>query len=189
MVQGLIGAMNAKICIFVPLPKVHGAGAERIGGAAMHPNPALQFNHRRPLLHHAPALGKMRCPVVGTPVRWRRRAIPRPLASARRFVTCFAWQCGRALRRDLYKSPLSLVICENDRGKSWYVCGQARYVREPQLRAPSPLYARRVRDDGPPDGDDARRRGGERRHCGDARRPDASVTVPFMLLLPESEQS
>src|ERR1700730_13714037 len=93
------------------------------------------------------------------------------------------------LRRDRYKSPLAVVICENDRGRSWYVCGQARYGREPQLRAPSPLCARRVRDDGPPDGDDARRRGGERRRGGDAHPPDASVTVPFRLLLPESEQS
>jgi hypothetical protein len=76
-----------------------------------------------------------------------------------------------------------VVIFENDRGQSWYVCGRARYGREPQLRAPSPLCARRVRDDGPPDGDDARRRGGERRRCGDAHPPDASVTVPFVVLL------
>src|ERR1700730_16590781 len=76
------------------------------------------------------------------------------------------------LRRDLYKSPPPVVICENDRGRSWYVCGQARYGREPRPRAPSPLCARPARDDGPPDGDDARRRGGDRRRRGDARPPD-----------------
>jgi Resolvase, N terminal domain len=92
-------------------------------------------------------------------------------------------------RRDLYKSPLPLFIFENDHGQSWCVCGQARYVREPQLRAASPPCARRVRDDGPPDGDDARQRGGERPPDGDAHAPDASVSVPFTLLLPESEQS
>jgi hypothetical protein len=61
-------------------------------------------------------------------------------------------------------------------GQSWYVCARARYVRRPQLRAPSPLCARRDRDDGPPDGDGARQRGGER--------PDAhsmDVSVPFYL--------
>ena len=42
-----------------------------------------------------------------------------------------------------------------------------------------------ARDDGPPDGDDARRRGGERPPDGDAHPPDASVTVPFMVFLPE----
>jgi hypothetical protein len=56
-------------------------------------------------------------------------------------------------------------------------------------RAPSPLCARPARDDGPPDGDDARRRGGERRRGGDAHPRDASMIVPFRLLLPESEQS
>src|SRR2546430_17492102 len=45
---GLIGAMNAKICIFVPLPKVHGAGAERIGGAALASHPPLQPDHPFP---------------------------------------------------------------------------------------------------------------------------------------------
>src|ERR1700720_1727685 len=85
-------------------------------------------------------------------------------------------------------SPRSVVIYENDRGQSWYVCGQARYVREPQLRDPSPLCARRHRDDGPPGGDDARQRGGERPPDGDAHPPDASVTVPFTILLPESER-
>ncbi|MFZ3325113.1 MAG: hypothetical protein WA231_04135 [Methylocella sp.] len=45
-------------------------------------------------------------------------------------------------------SPRPVVIYENDRGQSWCVCGQARYGREPQLRAPSPPFARRVRDDG-----------------------------------------
>jgi hypothetical protein len=38
-------------------------------------------------------------------------------------------------------------------------------------------------------GDDARQRGVERRRGGDAHPPDASVTVPFTLLLPKSEQS
>jgi hypothetical protein len=71
------------------------------------------------------------------------------------------------------------LICENARGQFLYVDGQARYVREPQLRAPLPLCAGRDRDDGPPDGDDERRRGDERRRCGDADPPDASVTVPF----------
>jgi hypothetical protein len=33
------------------------------------------------------------------------------------------------LRRDLYKSPPPVVICENEGG--WYGCGQARYGREP----------------------------------------------------------
>src|SRR3984893_10540275 len=83
------------------------------------------------------------------------------------------------LRRDLYKSPRPVVICENDRGRSWYVCGQARYVREPQLRAPSPLCARQDRGDGPPDDDDVRRRNGERPPGDDAHPPDASVTLPF----------
>ncbi len=53
---GLIGAMNAKIRILVALPKIHGAGTERIGGAAVHPNPALQPDHRfhevRPAVEH-----------------------------------------------------------------------------------------------------------------------------------------
>jgi hypothetical protein len=46
-----------------------------------------------------------------------------------------------------------------------------------------------VRDDGPPDGDDARQRGGERPPDGDAHPLDASVSVPFTLLLLESKQS
>src|SRR5262249_52967093 len=82
-----------------------------------------------------------------------------------------------------------VVIFENDRGQWWYVCGQARYVREPPRRAPSLLCARRGRDDGPPDGDDARRRGGKRPPCGDAHSPDASVSAPFTVLLPEGEPS
>jgi hypothetical protein len=44
------------------------------------------------------------------------------------------------------------------------------------------------RDDGPPDDDDVRQHGGERPPDGDAHLPDASVTVPFTVLLPESEQ-
>jgi hypothetical protein len=82
--------------------------------------------------------------------------------------------------------PSPVVIFENDRGQSWYVCGRARYVHEPRSRASSRRRAGRDRDDGPPDGDDARRRGGERPPDGDAHPPDASVTVPFMVFLPES---
>src|SRR5580704_6306010 len=66
--------------------------------------------------------------------------------------------------------------------------GLARYVREPQLRDPSPLCARRDRDDGPPGGGDARQRGGERPPDGDAHPPDASVSLPFTVFLPESER-
>src|ERR1700730_5090916 len=48
--------MDAKICVLVPLPKIHGAGAERIGGAAVHSEPALQLNHYfleiRPAVYH-----------------------------------------------------------------------------------------------------------------------------------------
>jgi hypothetical protein len=140
---------------------------------------------------------------------WRAQDYPRIAARAKREKAAIHWTdetgvrdqdrigpSARAqevtrltLRRDLFKSPLPVVICENDRGRSWYVCGQARYGREPQLRAPSPLCARRVRDDEPPDGDDARRRSGERRQRGDAHPPDALVTAPFTLLLPESAQS
>src|ERR1700730_295063 len=120
---------------------------------------------------------------------WREVVAAACARRARRFVTCPIWQCEKALRRDHHKSPLPVVICENDRGQSWYVCGQARYGREPQLRALSPLCARRVRDDGPPEGDDARRRGDKRRRGGGAHPPGASVTVPFTLLLPESEHS
>jgi hypothetical protein len=62
-----------------------------------------------------------------------------------------------------------VVICENGRGLSWCVCDRPRYVRELQLRASWRLRARRDRDDAPPDGDDVRRRGGERPPDGDAR--------------------
>src|SRR3984893_7089761 len=58
---------------------------------------------------------------------------------------------------------------------------RARYVRRPQLHAPSPLCARRDRDDGPPDGDGARQHGGERPPDGDAHSMDASLSVPFYL--------
>jgi len=63
----------------------------------------------------------------------------------------------------MFISPLSpSFIFENDRGQSWYVCGRVRDVRERQLRALSPLCARRDRDDGPPDGDGELQRGGGR---------------------------
>ena len=81
----------------------------------------------------------------------------------------------------------SVVIFENDRGQSWYVCGRARYVHEPRSRASSRRRAGRDGDDGPPDGDDVRRRGGERPPGDDAHPPDASVTVPSMIFLPEGE--
>jgi hypothetical protein len=96
--------------------------------------------------------------------------------------------CGARLSDEVEETatavPRPIVTCENARGQSWCVCGRARYVLEPRLRAPSPLCARRDRDDGPPDGDDARRRDGERQPGGDAHLPDASVTVPFSDFLP-----
>ena len=56
IVQGSFVPWMRNIRIVVALPKIHGAGAERIGGAAMHANPALQLNHCflevRPALDH-----------------------------------------------------------------------------------------------------------------------------------------
>jgi hypothetical protein len=41
-----------------------------------------------------------------------------------------------SVRHEGHRGPLiSLIICENDREQSWYVCGRARYVRERRLRA------------------------------------------------------
>jgi len=76
------------------------------------------------------------------------------------------------------------VICENDRVRSWCVCGQPRYVLEQRSRAAWLLRVRRQRGDARPDDDDAQPRGGERRPGGDAQLPHASVTVPFLVFLP-----
>lgn len=75
----------------------------------------------------------------------------------------------------------------NDRGQSSYVCERVRYVRELRLRAPSPLRVGRDREDEPPGDDGARQLGDEQTPKSDAHSPDASVTVPFIRLLHESE--
>ena len=84
--------------------------------------------------------------------------------------------------RTALSSP-RVVICEKDRGQSWSVCGQARYVHEPRLRASWRLRAGRDCGDGPPECDDARRPGGERPPYGEVHSPGASVAAPFLRLL------
>src|ERR1700693_5976320 len=93
---------------------------------------------------------------------------------------CITKDHGQTTNTAVSRRPV--VICEIERGQSWYFCERARHVREPRLRASWRPRAGLDRDDGPPDGDDARRRGGERPPDGDAHPPDASVTVPFFRI-------
>jgi hypothetical protein len=92
------------------------------------------------------------------------------------------WKTVNEERASLSSPPG--VICENDCVRSWCVCGQPRYVLEPRSRAAWLLHVRQQRGDARPDDDDAQPRGGERPPGGDARQPDVSVTVPFLVFPP-----
>jgi hypothetical protein len=74
-----------------------------------------------------------------------------------------------------------LAICENDHVLSKYACGPTHCVLEPPSRASWRLRAGRRRDDGPLDGDDARRRDGEQPPDGGAHSTDGSLTAPFLV--------
>jgi hypothetical protein len=112
--------------------------------------------------------------------RYRRGALML-LTGTRRYIRTVPKRdlaTGRAMeakmtarKRRLQSRPVSarsVVIYGNESGQFWCVYERARYVREPQLRVAWLLRARQLRDGARPDGDDARRRGGERRLSGDA---------------------
>jgi hypothetical protein len=82
--------------------------------------------------------------------------------------------------------PSVSFIYENVRERSRCICGLARYVREPRLRAPSPLCVRQDRDGVRLDDDDVRLRDDTRRPDDGDHLPDASGTLPWRYSLPTS---